>query len=220
MKRVFSLLLLAALMLPISCSEPIDDQVGPEPGVDTPTEVEPLYKVGDYFKEGLAKGIVVAIDDETGTSGLLMSLDEAELMWSTEYEIVTGAVEVSMEDGHINCESIKSYFPDWAVTYPAIAWCSKKNPGSLTSWYLPAGHEIENIWNVFHDNKSEINATLVENGGAELSFGASDHYWSSTDAGPAIAYAYSFETGEIDYYACDKMLEHRVRCVRKFKVTQ
>lgn len=208
---------MAALMLPVACSEPSPEE-GTEPGGENQDPVEEVttYQIGDYYKEGLAKGIVVAVD-EAGTSGLIMSLDETELIWSTEYEIITGAMEVTMEDGHTNCEAIKANIPDWALTYPAVAWCSKKNPGSLTSWYLPAGHELDRIWTASYEIRDEFNANLEEYGGTPLSFGASDHYWSSTDAGPAIAYAYSFETGEIDYYACDKRLEHRVRCVRKFQ---
>lgn len=202
-------------MFPTACTEPSPND-GEVPGGEEPTPAVTTYKVGDYYHEGLAKGIVISVDEE-GTSGMIMSLDEAELMWSTERAIISGAMEVTMEDGHTNCEAIKANIPDWAVKYPAIAWCSKKNPGSLTSWYLPAGHELERLWIATHEQQDAINATLVANGGSALSFGASDYYWSSTDAGPAIAYAYSFETGEIDYYSCDKMLEHRVRCVRKFK---
>lgn len=216
MKRLLWMLPVAALTLSVACTESSEQTEDPEPGTEVQDPEAPVYKVGDYYKEGLAKGIVVAVD-EAGTSGLIMSLDEAELIWSTEYEIITGAMEVSMEDGYINCEAIKANIPDWAQTYPAVAWCSKKNPGSLTSWYLPAGHELEGIWTASYEIQDEFNEKLVENGGTALSFGASDHYWSSTDAGPAIAYAYSFETGEIDYYACDKALKHRVRCVRKFQ---
>lgn len=206
---------MAALMIPLSCTEPSDEPDEKVPG-DGEVEVEvTTYKIGDYYNEGLAKGVVIAVD-EAGTSGMIMSLDETELVWSTEYAIITGAMEVTMEDGHVNCEAIKSNIVDWAKKYPAIAWCSKKNPGSLSSWYLPAGHELDRLWTVTHENQSLFNEVLVANGGSVLSFGASDFYWSSTDAGPAIAYAYSFETGEIDYYACDKYLKHRVRCVRKF----
>lgn len=207
---------MTALILPLSCTEPSVEPGGEEPGNgDETTTEEPSYKVGDYYKVGLAKGIVVSVNED-GKSGLIMSLDEEKLMWSTDYEIITGAIEVSMEDGHVNCEAIKYYITDWAIKYPAIAWCSKKNVGSLTSWYLPAGYELEGIWNSTHEIQDEFNAALVENGGTALSFGSSDFYWSSTDAGPSIAYSYSFETGEIDYYSCDKMLKHHVRCVRKF----
>lgn len=220
MKRNILLSLLAAtLMFPTACTEPTPVEGGSEPGGENPPAEVTTYKVGDYYHEGLAKGIVYEVD-EAGTSGMIVSLDEATLMWSTEYDIITGAVEVTMEDGHVNCEAIKSLIPTWATTYPAIAWCMKKNPGSLTSWYLPAGHELERLWMATHEIQDTINAALVANGGTPLSFGPSDIYWSSTDAGPAIAYAYSFETGEIDYYYCDKKLKNRVRSVRKFKAKQ
>lgn len=219
MKRLLWMLPVAALMLTVACSESPEPTEDPEPGTETQEPEVKTYQLGDFYKEGLAKGIVIAVD-EAGTSGVIMSLDETELIWSTEYEIITGAMEVTMDDGHTNCEAIKANIPDWAQTYPAIAWCSKKNPGSLTSWYLPAGHELERLWMATSENKELFNEALVANGGMELSYGASDHYWSSTDAGPAIAYAYSFETGEIDYYACDKSLKHHVRCIRKFKAAK
>lgn len=215
MKKLLLLLSMTAMILPLSCSKPDPEQGPEEPGNENTTPEVPTYKVGDYYKVGLAKGIVVAVNED-GTSGLVMSLDEENLMWAAQYEDLVGAVPVTMEDGHTNCEAIKSFVNNWVVKYPALAWCSKKNPGSLTSWYLPAAFELEAIWNASHEIQEEFNAALVANGGTELAFGMNDCYWSSTHAGASLAYAFNFGSGEIDNYAGDKMKKNRVRCVRKF----
>lgn len=215
MKRILILLSMTALVLPLSCTKPSVEPDGEEPDNGGTTPEVTTYKVGDYYKVGLAKGIVVSVN-EGGTSGLVMSLDEENLVWSTEYNDLCGAIGVTMEDGHSNCENIKAFVYDWVKYYPAVAWCSKKNPGSLTSWYLPAAFELEAIWNSTHEIQDELNAALVENGGTALSFGVTDCYWSSTHAGAALTYAFNFGNGEIDDRAGDKKQKNRVRCVRKF----
>lgn len=209
------MLSMTAIMLPLSCTKPSVEPDGEEPDNGEPPVEEPAYKVGDYYKVGLAKGIVAHVNED-GKSGLLISLDEEYLVWSAEYIDLCGAIGVTMEDGHVNCENLKGFVNDWVLNYPAVAWCSKKNIGSLTSWYLPAAFELEHIWNATHEIQNKFNASLEANNGTPLSFGATDCYWSSTHAGAALTYAFNFGEGEIDSRAGDKKQKNRVRCVRKF----
>ena len=71
-------------MFVTSCSEPVTPD--PEPDVPQPEQPTPeaKYKAGDYYKSGLAEGIVAYVD-ESGEHGLLISVDEGYTQWSTEY---------------------------------------------------------------------------------------------------------------------------------------
>lgn len=229
MKKILMLLLAAALVLPFSCTKPdtpsgegteqgggTENNGGSENGSgdntgggETP-EVK-TYKPGDYYKVGLAEGIVAWVD-ETGEKGLLLSLDETRAAWSTEYVGLTDmAIPFSQEDGMINTKYIKE-LEGWKDAYPAFAWCDSKNPKGLSSWYLPAMYELDFVYMSF----DAINAGLEAAGATKLSNGPSDCYWTSVEGGAMIAYCFSFFYGEISSYDNDKKNEHRVRAVRKF----
>lgn len=228
MKRLsFLMLLVATLTLPFACSEP--DNTGSGNGTEQGGNNEGgnnegdeneggnggdevlKYKAGDYYKVGLAEGIVAYVD-ESGEHGLLVSIDETVAQWSTEHHMLTiMGGEFSMEDGAKNCAYIREQ-ENWREIYPAVAWCHKKNAPGLSSWYLPAIYELEYVYN----SREAINATLEEMGAELLKDGVNDSYWSSTEMGTQSAYAFSFSYGEIASYDYDKMNEHHVRAVRKF----
>lgn len=215
MKREFLSLLLAMLMFVTSCSELLP---GSEPG-DEPTQEEPqvnpqapTYKAGDYYKSGLAEGIVAYVD-ESGEHGLLISMDEAYTQWSTEYiMLVVQGGEFSREDGARNTAYIKSSREDWKNIYPAVAWCDAKNARGLSSWYLPAPTELAKA----AQNIQAINATLIEKGHEPLATGVNDGYWSSEEYGVQGAYAMSMASGDFADYGHDKKAYNRVRAMRKF----
>lgn len=224
MRRIYSaLLFVAALTLSFACSEPDNtgsgngteqggnQNGGEDDGNDNGGDEVVKYAVGDYYKSGLAEGIVASVD-ESGEHGLIISIDEAFLQWATDYEmlIVEGG-EFSMEDGSRNCKYIREQ-ENWEETYPAVAWCHAKNALGLSSWYLPAIYELEAVY----DSLEVINAALTERGATPLATGINDSYWSSTEIGPQSVYAFSFHYGEIASYDYDKLNTHHVRAVRKF----
>lgn len=217
MRKLVYLLALSALLITTSCEQTPSDNTDPTPN----PPAEETYKVGDFYQKGLAKGVVVAVN-ENGTSGLLISLDESEQMWSTENTILLNEyITVSEDDGQINCEAIKAGKEDWATLYPAVAWCSKKNTGALNSWYLPAIAELRRVYDNVLANMDSVNASLVENGGMPLSFESGSIYWSSTDMTYYDAYSVNFGGGEIYDnetigYGSPKQDKHNVRCIRKF----
>lgn len=221
MKRITTLLLATALMLPFSCTKP-DNQSdlgteqngkennGKEDGNGTDPEIR-TYKPGDYYKAGLAEGIVAEVD-ESGTTGLLISLDEGIEVWSTSYTgLIDQGYPFSHEDGSINIRYIKE-IEGWKELYPAFAWCDGKNVLGLSAWYLPAIFELETVC----AELEAINAGLEAAGAKPLSTGVYDYYWSSTEGGAIIAYSFSFHTGAMSDYDNDKKKEHRVRAMRKF----
>lgn len=212
------ILTLATLALPFACSEKEGNEGvnGPntpeEPnGPDGPGEEPIKYEVGQYYKEGLAEGIVAYVD-ESGEHGLLISLDETRAQWSTEHEMLTVmGGEFSMDDGSSNSAYIRT-LENWSDLYPAFAWCHQKNVLGLNAWFLPAIGEMHLI----QPAVEAINATLVEMELAPLATGVNDSYWTSVEVGVSSAYAYSFHEGDIASYDLDKLNEHLVRAVRTF----
>ena len=214
MKREFLSLLLAFAMLVTSCSEPIIP--GTEPG-DEPTEEpedpskEAKYKAGEYYKSGLAEGIIAYVD-ESGEHGLLISLDEGYTQWSTEYiMLVVQGGEFSRENGARNTAYIKSQ-ENWEDLYPAVVWCDSKNALGLSSWYLPAPMELAKA----AQHVKAINETLESMGREPLATGVNDGYWSSEEYGVQGAYAMSMASGDFADYGHDKKAYNRVRAMRKF----
>ena len=209
MKREFLFVLLTVAMFVCSCTEPSPE--GPVPDDDTEVPVEAKYKAGEYYKSGLAEGIIAYVD-ETGEHGLLISMDEGYTQWSTDYImlIVLGG-EFSRENGARNTEYIKSQ-ENWEELYPAVVWCDSKNALGLSSWYLPAPAELANA----ALNIEAINATLVEKGCEPIAMGVNDAYWSSEEFGVQGAYAMSMASGDFADYGHDKKAYNRVRAMRKF----
>ena len=182
MRKTLSLLLSSMLFLAFSCTKPDNgDNTGNGDGPET------SLKVGDYYSSGLVKGIVFSLDED-GEHGLVVSLDEKNLQWSTlETSVIAGAAYVSLDYGLDNVMGIKSLFDNGATAFPAVAWCSSKNPGSLNLWYLPAANELRTLLDGFAGNP-ELAASMEQHSGTPLNPSAS--YWSSTDGGGQIAYSY------------------------------
>lgn len=215
------LLAAALVILPLSCTKPdtpsgpVDDtqqggttDEGNGDNADTKT-----YKAGDYYKEGLAEGVIVWVD-ETGEHGLLISLDETRAAWSTEYYgLLDHGSGLSTSDGQYNTKIIKG-LENWAENYPAFAWCDAKNPRGLSSWYLPASEEFGKALPAL----KQINETLKSKGCTTISDGFGDLYWTSQEMGARLATPISFnnDSEEVVTNDCDKKTEHRVRAMRKF----
>ena len=224
MKREFLPLLLAMVMFVCACIEPSPEgpvqpndpnnteQNDPENGEgneDNNEEAE--YKAGDYYKSGLAEGVIAYVD-ETGEHGLLISLDEGYTQWSTDYiMLVVQGGEFSREDGARNTAYIKSQ-ENWEDLYPAVVWCNSKNALGLSSWYLPAPGELAKA----AQHLEAINATLVEKGCEPIATGVNESYWSSEEFGVQGAYAINMASGDFADYGHDKKAYNRVRAMRKF----
>ena len=221
MRREFLPLLLSMVMFVCACSEPsvegpgqVDnpnntEQENPNNGEDDQKEAK--YKAGEYFKNGLAEGIIAYVD-ETGEHGLLISLDEGYTQWSTDYiMLVVQGGEFSREDGARNTAYIKSQ-ENWEDLYPAVVWCNSKNALGLSSWYLPAPGELAKA----AQHVDAINATLESMGYDVIATGVNESYWSSEEFGVQGAYAISMASGDFADYGHDKKAYNRVRAMRKF----
>lgn len=150
-----------------------------------PTRVR--YEVGQYYNHNGVEGIVCAVD-ESGSHGLIMSLDEVMIEWSTfrKKELVeVGASHRT--DGAENMLAVERYIADkggsWEQ-FPAFKWCRDKGEG----WYLPSIDELLTIGHNYnggsrlHNNRQArvwFNEQLKENGGVRMD--GKCYYHSSTE---------------------------------------
>ena len=126
-----------------------------------------VYKVGDYYDDGVKQGVVFDVWDG-GRHGKIVSLDQAELLWSN-VDVLVGAV--SEDDGNVNTDKIMSLANK--DKYPAFEWCRSKGK----DWYLPAINELKLL--LFNsDVRDAVNNTLKQQGGTLL---PKFSCWSSTE---------------------------------------
>ena len=136
------------------------------------------YKVGDYYNDGVKKGVVFEVSAD-GKHGKIVSMTQTigEFRWSsdeTEQKRLIGAD--SRTDGAYNMAKVKA-IEGWESKYPAFKWCADLGDG----WYLPAIYELKKfaLNDATHD---AVNRTLAAKGGAELYIrGELGWYWSSTE---------------------------------------
>ena len=135
----------------------------PEPSVTT-------YKIGDLYNKDGVKGLVFRVD-ESGKSGLIVSLSEPEQMKAGSYDLVpTGATIRSC--GEQNTAIIYAQ-PNWKSRYPAFAWCNSLGEG----WYIPSIDELRELLII---GSSNTFALAIHNNKA-TPFATDYYYLSSTE---------------------------------------
>jgi len=104
-------------------------------------EEETIYSIGDIYDKNGIKGVVVMLTDG-GRHGLIMSLDETCLAWSTLHRKKVKNVGASDRfDGEANMRAVEKYIVDNGLSwsdFPAFEWCRAKGEG----WYLPSINEL------------------------------------------------------------------------------
>ncbi len=111
--------------------------------VTVPTQQNSVrtYSIGDFYDKDGVKGIVALIYDN-GEHGVVISLEEACLPWSTLHRKklkATGAN--SKHDGEANMRAIEQYIAQNNLSwedFPAFKWCRDRGEG----WYLPSLNEL------------------------------------------------------------------------------
>lgn len=172
--------------------------------------VERTWKVGDYYNVDGKEGVVFWVD-ETGKHGKIVSLDQAEKQWCTDYEcqkILTG-IASDEYDGMKNLQSIQK-ISDWRNKYPAFAWCADHGDG----WYLPAIKELELL--LLNDEVHDaVNNQIARKGKAKLfSKGEFNLYWSSTERMEWGAWLVYVADGDTSYGR--RLVSFSVRAVSAF----
>lgn len=102
------------------------------------------YEIGDLYDVDGVRGLVCQLSED-GTHGLVLSLDEIYLPWSTfrkpDLQVI-GTTDRG--DGRVNMRIVAEYIAANGLTwddFPAFKWCREKGEG----WYLPAIDELLNI---------------------------------------------------------------------------
>ncbi|MDR2912360.1 MAG: DUF1566 domain-containing protein [Alistipes sp.] len=204
----------------------------------SPTEGTAVtYAVGDPWPSADdPQGVVYSVSSG-GQHGMAVSLDEANVAWSTIYNTLT---EVDNEvDGQINMNWLRDLDDDFS-DYPAFAWAHAKNPaettyeyGKFNVWYLPAVEELQLLYCAFNgkpaqtwdvgsdpisennDAKKFFNDSLTTAGGTAIS--DTEWYWSSTEAlgKENNALQINYKTG-FTYSGDPKTTARRVRAILAF----
>ena len=144
------------------------------------------YSIGQYYDQNGIRGIVVALNEER-THGLLMSLDEVMIEWSTfrKEELCKVGAE-DRTNGENNMKAIERYIAEHNLTwdhFPAFKWCKEKGEG----WYLPSIDEVLTIGNQYNggsrahndrQSRMRFNDNLKVNGGERID--GKCYYHSST----------------------------------------
>lgn len=148
---------------------------------------EVTYEIGDIYDQNGVKGIVVMTQNE-GRNGIVMSVDEVCLAWSTlkrKQLKMMGATD--RQDGEKNMQAIEKYIADNGLSwkdFPAFEWCKAKGDG----WYLPSINEIWSAGTMYMGGsrtatnrrfRKTFNDRLIGAGGTPLS--NIMYYHSSTE---------------------------------------
>lgn len=140
------------------------------------------YAIGDYYNENGKEGVVFDVWDD-GRHGKIVSLDEADLQWCTDWQcdmgIMVGAD--NHDDGKYNIDMVMKRRD--CEEYPAFVWCRKKGK----DWYLPAKNEVLLIY----ENLSKINSTLRKLDYDEIV----GWYWLSMECGDCYALTVRMDDG-------------------------
>lgn len=145
------------------------------------------FEVGQYYDYNGLKGVVCAVNEE-GTHGLLISLDEVMIDWSTfRKEDLRKVGATDQYDGAKNMEAVARYIAENNLTwehFPAFKWCKEKGEG----WYIPSIDELLQLGNNYnggnrmHNNRQvrqRFNDNLKEQGGERID--GKCFYFSSTE---------------------------------------
>ena len=164
------------------------------------------YKPGDLYDEDGVKGVVYHLLNEEGTSGYIMSMDEASLQWSTENVFVN----CTSDNGKYHTEDMLKHGAD---KYPAAKWCVEHGEG----WYMPSVTELDYLWDAVSNGTHVFDNEYVKLYNDKLTDPiAEDYYWSSNETAEDLGRIVAFM--ENSYVCLDPQKSSRfaVRAIYKF----
>ena len=163
------------------------------------------YAPGDLYDVNGVKGVVFYVD-ETGTSGLIMSMDQEYLQWSTVYEWAN----CLSNKGEWNTEDMLKLGAD---KYPAAKWCVEHGEG----WYMPSSYEMNLMWAAVSDGKLDFDHEFVKLYNDKLEDPIiEDYYWSSSEISEDMAEVVVFIDDSVVCLEPKKDRYFHVRAIRKF----
>jgi hypothetical protein len=164
-----------------------------------------VYAPGDFYEEDGVEGVVFYVTDG-GTSGYIMSLDEAVLQWSTE-NVWANCISVR---GEWNTEDMLKLGAD---KYPAAKWCADHGDG----WFMPSSRELGWMWNAVTNGTLAYDREFIKLYNDKLEDPISeDYYWSSNETSEYLAEVVVFIDDSVVCLDPQKSSYFCVRAVRKF----
>lgn len=162
------------------------------------TLTQKTYVVGEIYDLLGVQGKVYKITDD-GTHGMICSIDITELKWSND-NASSGALDE--DNGITNMNTIKQNHD--INNFPAFKWCDDKNTGDVSGWYLPAIHELREVFNA----RDSLN----------IPFLTEQDVWSSTEKEEETTSAWiiSFDMNSPYDYAASKYRTCAVIAVKEF----
>ena len=164
-----------------------------------------VYAPGDFYEEDGVEGVVFYVTDG-GTSGYIMSLDQADLQWSKE-NVWANCVSVR---GEWNTEDMLKLGAD---KYPAAKWCADHGDG----WFMPSSRELQWMWDAVSNGTHKFDDEFVKLYNDKLEDPIlEDYYWSSNETADNLAEAVVFMENSVVCLSPEKQSYFYVRAVRKF----
>ena len=169
-------------------------------------------KPGDYYNQNGVEGVIFAI--ESGYC-YIMSLDEADLQWSTE----NVQCNCFSQNGYYNTHDPFDYYGMDINKYPAFKWCMDHGDG----WFLPSSRELNWMWTAITDGERDFNAakvaeynnTLVAHGGKGFE---ETYYWTSNETSDYLVEVVAFMNDSVVCLDPQKSSTFTARAVYKFKL--
>ena len=164
-----------------------------------------LYSPGDLYEENGVVGVVYYVENG-GVNGLIMSMDEAYLQWSTVCEWAN----CISQRGEWNTEDMLKLGAD---KYPAAKWCVEHGDG----WYMPSSRELQLMWDAVSNGTHEWDKDYVKLYNDKLDDPISeDYYWSSSETSEDMAEVIAFMGNSVVCLDPIKTSKFSVRAVYKF----
>lgn len=163
------------------------------------------YAPGDLYDVNGVKGVVFYVEED-GKSGMIMSMDQEYLQWSTEY----AWANCLSNKGEWNTEDMLKLGAD---KYPAAKWCVEHGEG----WYMPSSYEMNLMWTAVSDGKLDFDPEFVKLYNDKLEDPIiEDYYWSSSEISEDMAEVVVFIDDSVVCLEPKKDRFFHVRAVRKF----
>lgn len=170
----------------------------------TVNEVQ-VYSPGDLYDVDGVRGVVFYVEND-GKSGLIMSMDQAFLQWSTE-NVWANCIS---QKGEWNTEDMLKLGED---KYPAAKWCVDHGEG----WYMPSSYEMNIMWTAVSDGKHVFDNEFVKLYNDKLDDPIlEDYYWSSNELSEDMAEVVVFIDNSVVCLDPSKSRYFHVRAIRKF----
>ena len=180
------------------------------------------YEIGEYYNENGIQGVVCSLNEER-THGLVISLDERYLTWSSFDKSDARLIGTDdMDDGRVNMEKVAAYIAanggSWD-DFPAFQWCREHGEG----WYLPAVNEILAAGNNYNGGsrmkynrqaRNRFNEALKSHGGKRMDRLA--YYYSSTEKNEKMALTSHMDMEPPFVVEIAKHTKFLVRAVHRF----